>query len=1604
MSAETMVAGPAPGPAVEVNGLHSPPDSNTKDASDSELSDLEEEQPEQPAQPTDEDDIGEIVPAYYSNDGVPVFEPTMHQFKDFTIYMNKVNPYGMRSGIVKVIPPAEWKAAQPRLDEAVRTIKVKEPIKQDIMGTGGTYRQANMIHQRSYNLPQWRQLCEQSDHQPPAKRGERRANQDKPVTRSTPRTKPSSNGNGSAPAGKRGRGRPSKSAAARAVTVETDDAGQSTPDRLPTPVSPSAKPDDNTEAVKLEPDDDIETPEKPRLGSRQAKPTTVSVSSRRKNNRREREGKIDEAAFKDFKYELEGNEFTPERCEELERAYWKTLTYAPPLYGADMPGTLFDDKTTSWNLGKLDNILDVMGSKIPGVNTAYLYLGMWKATFAWHLEDVDLYSINYVHFGAPKQWYAIAQGDARRFEAAMKTIWPTDAKACDQFLRHKTFLISPSALLQNYNIKVNKIVAYPGEFVITFPYGYHSGYNLGYNCAEAVNFGLESWLEYGRVAKKCDCDQAQDSVWINVHELERKLRGEETEYEETDEEEEDEEEENENDNSTLATPPLSTGGLKTKSEKKKRKRATNEKGGDSNIKRVKIRIKATTHEPCVLCPNDIPSEALLPTEDGQHAHQICAQYIPETSIDEGKAMDIKYIAKGRLELKCNYCRSKKGACFQCSRKKCTRAYHATCAAAAGVLVEQGEIPVFGEDGTEYKEWGIEFSCRFHRVKREKKLDSDTLSDCERLRKAGTEIKVGEVCQAQYLKGDIFAGVVVENCKDEEVILLDILPRGDRVEVEYKWLLIPDPADYHLPKPSPNALPMPKSRKDKASLNTSKRQADDIPRAEDPFVEGHTWAEFNHEKINLNPYQVKIDFTKETQIWFYLGKTSTEARAQYTEDPRIPRHNTKGNFLDTIPKPVIAAPRQSYAASYPSNAKNSTPTPIRPPAKVLPAKTDRLEKPYVYKPREQPRHETYGVDAQAYRAQKDFLQRSVPQYSFGTDPRWASSTQPSKQSSSPTPFKANANSTGHLPQISQVSVAPPQYRNTQSSMTPNLYSSTAQYATAASYNSAQATSAVQHRPDSQHGAAVQYSPTPKQSPVVQQQASKVHSTAPTQYRSTPPMATSKPNNPFGNRPQPQRPSNVFQKYYYLQKEHNRSPSDYKSPYRPGGGFMNGYQGDLMEYTKATLFTGNRPGVSTSQSNATPSYNMSSSYNGTSHKPSPSLNSSQSPSLDSYGASPATPYSASPSVKPPMDNSGASVIPPKTWEKKKDSSQLHPAIRREFLHTILNKQTNPLPQPSPTQSRSSVLQPPPLYERPPYPSTSYASQTYTAPHNGYAAPSTPQNQVVPQPTYNKPVSLSASHPQQYSRPVAEASQNHQSPQVSYAPSFDYSGKAQGVTSTAAVPVAEHPRQQSSAGYHNPSTSYQTSSQPQASFSMHQSATAKPQATQSPSAYTTAPASNPPYGHAQHTTGISTNHPQPSYSQANYAATSSNYERNTTSQMQASPVIPPLLSNFRQSLPNTNSSLFQPAMKNTQAGSFHPPAPSHTTPILPPPRQYQIQRQSEVQKSTYQHQQSFQRPDTQMTSSEQHLNAQPACEPADVPPDSCSIVEKMLRDLKKARADSS
>lgn len=194
--------------------------------------------------------------------------------------------------------------------------------------------------------------------------------------------------------------------------------------------------------------------------------------------------------------------------EDLERKYWKNVTYIAPLYGADVAGTLTDPDITTWNINNLGTILDYVnedyGIKIDGVNTAYLYFGMWKTTFAWHTEDMDLYSINYLHFGSPKTWYAVPPAYGRKLEELANRIFPENYSVCNAHLRHKMTLISPQILRHN-QIPFNKITQEPGEFMITFPFGYHAGFNHGFNCAESTNFALPRWVEYGKRTTHCKC-------------------------------------------------------------------------------------------------------------------------------------------------------------------------------------------------------------------------------------------------------------------------------------------------------------------------------------------------------------------------------------------------------------------------------------------------------------------------------------------------------------------------------------------------------------------------------------------------------------------------------------------------------------------------------------------------------------------------------------------------------------------------------------------------------------------------------------------------------------------------------------------------------------------------------------------------------------------------------------------------------------------------------------------------------------------------------------------------------------------------------------------
>ncbi len=194
--------------------------------------------------------------------------------------------------------------------------------------------------------------------------------------------------------------------------------------------------------------------------------------------------------------------------DDLERKYWRDIRFVPPVYGADVTQTITDSVAKGFNSAKLDSILrhiqEDTNKVFFGVNSPYLYFGMWKATFPWHVEDMDFYAINFLHYGAPKTWYCVPPKYGHLLERAAKKLFPNVAPLCTSFLRHKIALMSPE-VLELHGVPVVKMVHEARSIIVVFPYAYHSGFNHGFNIAESTNFATERWIEYGKRHRPCDC-------------------------------------------------------------------------------------------------------------------------------------------------------------------------------------------------------------------------------------------------------------------------------------------------------------------------------------------------------------------------------------------------------------------------------------------------------------------------------------------------------------------------------------------------------------------------------------------------------------------------------------------------------------------------------------------------------------------------------------------------------------------------------------------------------------------------------------------------------------------------------------------------------------------------------------------------------------------------------------------------------------------------------------------------------------------------------------------------------------------------------------------
>lgn len=147
-----------------------------------------------------------------------------------------------------------------------------------------------------------------------------------------------------------------------------------------------------------------------------------------------------EAKSKAFaKSQLHGlKEVTPLLVESL---FWNAVAEKPITveYANDVPGSAFAPRRkkrkreegtprslsdSPWNLQGVarspGSLTRFMPDDIPGVTSPMVYIGMLFSWFAWHVEDHELHSLNFLHMGAPKTWYAVPGEYAASLEEVVR--------------------------------------------------------------------------------------------------------------------------------------------------------------------------------------------------------------------------------------------------------------------------------------------------------------------------------------------------------------------------------------------------------------------------------------------------------------------------------------------------------------------------------------------------------------------------------------------------------------------------------------------------------------------------------------------------------------------------------------------------------------------------------------------------------------------------------------------------------------------------------------------------------------------------------------------------------------------------------------------------------------------------------------------------------------------------------------------------------------------------------------------------------------------------------------------------------------------------------
>ena len=175
-----------------------------------------------------------------------------------------------------------------------------------------------------------------------------------------------------------------------------------------------------------------------------------------------------------------------------------------------------------WNLNVLprlpSGLLAYLPEKLlPVVTAPWLDCGALFGATPWQVEDQGLYTVHYMHYGSNQRWYSVPCSQADAFEEAMREIVPELFDAMPDLLQRRLTMVSPG-LLQRHGVPVYTTVQTAGEYIVTFPRVYRAGFSQGPNCIETSVFAPAEWIPHGINSMYLNCEHTLRNAF-SVQEL-----------------------------------------------------------------------------------------------------------------------------------------------------------------------------------------------------------------------------------------------------------------------------------------------------------------------------------------------------------------------------------------------------------------------------------------------------------------------------------------------------------------------------------------------------------------------------------------------------------------------------------------------------------------------------------------------------------------------------------------------------------------------------------------------------------------------------------------------------------------------------------------------------------------------------------------------------------------------------------------------------------------------------------------------------------------------------------------------------------------------------